>query len=881
MNKGMAIPIIEGVYIKGNDYRSFLPENVMIVGQNTGIANYYLRPAEGIVLSGVGPGVCAGAIKWNGDVYALMGATLVNITPSGSYSTVASGIHGAGLAKFDYSFDRLAFSYGETLYYWNGTRISRLGEKDGRPTTVTLTGTTDDTGTYSAFMVSSMDGGSAKLTATHSALSTSLDVRFTSFSDEFTSLVLTSSAATIVANGVSTCTITATTNLAFSDILFKTTNGFLNHSKVTSDSAGVSEVILTSNTEIGKTTVTVIAGNFGKTIDVEFVSGTATSATALCLPVITLSESCPLSVYVVDALGLPVSGQAVTFTIQTNTSGCSLSASTGTTNEYGYCYVNYTAGGVSGTDVLKVDLGGGISDTVDVFTGTPASTVTSIVPSSSATIVADGTTATPISVTVKNEFSAVVVGATVYFYTNLGTLSAASAVTNSSGIASVNLTSTKTIGTAKLTIVVEGRVTTHSLSFVSGAATQLTLYGSSTTSKLDTISSLMAVIQDANNNPCASQDAVITLVNGGSAYLSKINTGILHPTAYNTNPLYKVIDFVWMDGYFLYTDGESIVATSLLDPTIALQLSYGSSEADPDPINCLLKLRGELWALNRNSIEAFQNVGTGLFPFARVTGTRVARGAVGPRMGIVIKEQIVFVGGGRNEQISVWTLNGSQTTNISTREVDKILNEYPETTLAGCLMEVRTFEQLDLLYIHLPDRTLVFDPTTTRQIQPPASTIPVWTVLHSGINRHSEYLARNFVYAYGNWIAFDKKSGFFGYMSKDVSTHWGSQVGWQFNTPIMYNAGQGFIINSIELVCNTVTVAFLENPIITTSYSTDGETWSQEFPIRINQRGTRDHRLVWFQQGVTRHQRIQKFKGTSDSQLTVGAVVLNIEPLSV
>jgi hypothetical protein len=91
-----------------------------------------------------------------------------------------------------------------------------------------------------------------------------------------------------------------------------------------------------------------------------------------------------------------------------------------------------------------------------------------------------------------------------------------------------------------------------------------------------------------------------------------------------TDPdLGTVLDVVWVDGYFMTTDGEFLIVTELSDPTQVNPLKYGSSEVDPDPVVALLKLRNEIYALNRNTIEVFDNVGGDLFPFARIAGAQV------------------------------------------------------------------------------------------------------------------------------------------------------------------------------------------------------------------------------------------------------------------
>ena len=51
------------------------------------------------------------------------------------------------------------------------------------------------------------------------------------------------------------------------------------------------------------------------------------------------------------------------------------------------------------------------------------------------------------------------------------------------------------------------------------------------------------------------------------------------------------LDVIWIDGYYMSTDGEYLVITELGDPTSVNPLKYGSSEVDPDPIVGLIKLR--------------------------------------------------------------------------------------------------------------------------------------------------------------------------------------------------------------------------------------------------------------------------------------------------
>lgn len=344
-----------------------------------------------------------------------------------------------------------------------------------------------------------------------------------------------------------------------------------------------------------------------------------------------------------------------------------------------------------------------------------------------------------------------------------------------------------------------------------------------------------------------------------------------------TDPnLLTVVDVQWVDGYFMTTDGASLVVTELTDPTVVNPLKYGSSEADPDPIKGLLKLRNEIYALNRYTIETFQNIGGDLFPFQRIEGSFIQRGCVGTFANAVFIDKIAFVGGGRNEAISVWLgLNGFSE-KISTREIDLILSSYTEDQLSDVVCENIVNASQHLLYIHLPDQTLVFSADATKAYQS-----PVWYILTSSIVGKSTYRARNFVRVYGKWIVGDPTSTSYGYTTESISSHYGNVIGWEFGTQIVYNEGRGAIFHDLELVALPGRAEFGADPTIWTSYSLDGENWSIEKPRSAGKFGQNLKRINWLQQGFMRHWRIQKFRGTSDAHISFARLEARVEGMNV
>ena len=335
------------------------------------------------------------------------------------------------------------------------------------------------------------------------------------------------------------------------------------------------------------------------------------------------------------------------------------------------------------------------------------------------------------------------------------------------------------------------------------------------------------------------------------------------------------LDVIWIDGYFMTTDGEALVVTELNDPFTVNPLKYGSSEIDPDPVVAVLKLRNEAVAVNRRTIEFFDNVGGNLFPFQRLEGAQIAKGCVGTYACCIFQQTIAFIGSGRNESPSIYLGVNATATKIATQEIDTILQTFTEAELALCKIESRIDKSHEFLYVHLPDRTLVFDGGASQ-----AAGQQVWFTLTTSTGGFSQYLARDFVWCYDKWLVGDPTSGSIGYLSNTVGSHWGAKVRWEFATQIVYAESKGAVFNELELVALTGRTAVGVDATISTSYSLDGISWSQNRFISAGSNGERRQRLVWFQNGSMRNWRAQRFQGDSDSQITFARIEAKFEALA-
>lgn len=363
----------------------------------------------------------------------------------------------------------------------------------------------------------------------------------------------------------------------------------------------------------------------------------------------------------------------------------------------------------------------------------------------------------------------------------------------------------------------------------------------------------------------------LAIASGGRLYLYDGTT-----LAQVTDPdLGTALDVVWVDGYYMTTDGEFLVVTDLDDPFAVNPLKYGSSEADPDPVEALLKLRNEIYALNRYTIEVFDNVGTTGFPFQRIAGAQIQKGTVGTHANCVFMDNIAFLGGGRNEAPSIYMGANGSTQKIATREVEEIIATYTEVELAQAFLEERTDKAHQFLIVHLPNHTLVFDGAATQVMGQ-----PVWFTLSSTLVGDGKWNACTVIWCYDRWNVCHPDTNQFGYLDDTISSHWGIDVGWEFGTQIVYNESNGVIFHEMELIALTGHVASGASPTIWTQYSSDGETWSVEKPIRAGTLGQRAKRLVWLQQGHMNNWRIQRFRGTSEAHIAIARLEARLEPLA-
>jgi len=118
------------------------------------------------------------------------------------------------------------------------------------------------------------------------------------------------------------------------------------------------------------------------------------------------------------------------------------------------------------------------------------------------------------------------------------------------------------------------------------------------------------------------------------------------------------------------------------------------------------------------------------------------------------------------------------------------------------------------------------------------------------------------------------------YSTPAISSQYAEVVGWDFSTVALYNEGRGAIVHDLELVCLPGRVPLGADPVVWTSYSTDGETWSQEIACPAGKQGERNSRINWLEPGTFDNTVIHKFRGTSDCFVSFARLEARVEGLA-
>jgi hypothetical protein len=386
-------------------------------------------------------------------------------------------------------------------------------------------------------------------------------------------------------------------------------------------------------------------------------------------------------------------------------------------------------------------------------------------------------------------------------------------------------------------------------------------------------------VTTANNG-----EKLVIVVPGGKAY------------QYNETPktLVEITDVnfqtsdtvVYKDGYFIFTtsDGKqffnSNLSTGSSDDLVFDALDFGTAEESPDSIVAVHVSHNQLFLLGEWTIEVFQNVAGAGFPFQRIEGAALEKGAHSKYSVIQWEGFFYFIGGGINERSAVWKASAGQTAKVSTDAIDNELQKFARDEISESFSFTysiggHAFVGFTIRSVNIPSKTFVFNVTASM-----LSGSLVWSELQSGTSDNS-WRANSVNNVFDKLLVSDSLDGRIGYLDADTYDEYGEPISRIKTTSPLYAGGESFVVNELELVMESgvgIKEGQGSEPVINMSYSEDGaKTWSSQFQRGIGKIGEYARRQVWRKQGYTLFSRVFRFSMTDPVKPVMIKLELEVE----
>lgn len=259
------------------------------------------------------------------------------------------------------------------------------------------------------------------------------------------------------------------------------------------------------------------------------------------------------------------------------------------------------------------------------------------------------------------------------------------------------------------------------------------------------------------------------------------------------------IDFCWIDGYYFFTDGEFIYHTDITNEEAIDPLKFATAEFIPDFTFGVAKTEdNKVMVFGRYSIEYFVNQASSNFAFTRVASRGLKIGVVGTHAKCEVAGRYYIVGSRIEEAVSFHRIGVGQTEKLASREIDQILQTYPDNELEKVVLESFESDGTTFIMIHLPNHVLMFNQT----IAAVAGVDQAWSIWRSDVLGSDPCRAKHGVFdkRVNKWIFGDKLDSTIGELDSSAATQYGAIVEWELYTPFLYLEDQSIDELEIEII---------------------------------------------------------------------------------
>lgn len=372
----------------------------------------------------------------------------------------------------------------------------------------------------------------------------------------------------------------------------------------------------------------------------------------------------------------------------------------------------------------------------------------------------------------------------------------------------------------------------------------------------DVSGSLQVNIDESFNN--------VSIVADGKLWYYNPDDGFREITDPN---LGEPIDNAFLNGVFLFTDGENLYHTTLLDEEVINPLDFATSELSPDPTLAVKRTpENQAIVFDRFTISYFVFNGGENFAFTRVQGKALDVGIVGTQCQTELNGEFFILGGSREESLTMYRVLGTSKSKIATREIEKILSKYTEEELQTASLEARGEDGYQFIHVNLPNETLMYNHTVAQAI----GIESAWTILKTSITGMDGWLGINGIKDGRtlNWIYGDRFSPRVGKLDNTISTLYGDKVECLFYGPFV--TMDGMSIDEIEI--KTISGFSPMEATVALSLTYNGESYGKEWRDMYGDKNVRAQRFMQYQLGFVSDYVGFKFRAVTESRLAFGAI---------
>lgn len=293
------------------------------------------------------------------------------------------------------------------------------------------------------------------------------------------------------------------------------------------------------------------------------------------------------------------------------------------------------------------------------------------------------------------------------------------------------------------------------------------------------------------------------------------------------------------------------------------------AESQPDGIIGIDNWRDFVVCFGTTTIEYFSITGgsnaVGVAVYIAQPSMMVQKGIAGTYCKTKFADSHAIISHPATGSPSVYVIGSGAAQSIATAYIEKVLQRYSSDELASGFMETVRFESHELLVIHLPRHTLIYDASASQNG-------PQWSILKSG-NSDAAHRGCDYIFEGNSILCGDRTDGVIGVLRNTMSSQYGVHQEHLLYTPLF--KADGSRVFDLEIESSSGAEQIAEKLFI--SATTDGVNFGREQMIPWNSPFRYDQRALWRRIGRVRKNIGFRVRVVTSSPVTLSGCQIRIE----